>query len=48
MSGFLELSTVDLAQEFVAMIASQRAFQMNSKIITTADQMYAQAASLKE
>jgi flagellar hook protein FlgE len=47
MSGALELSTVDLAQEFVSLISSQRAFQMNSRVITTADQMYTVAANLK-
>jgi flagellar hook protein FlgE len=46
-SGTLELSTVDLAQEFVTMLASQRAFQMNSRVITTAEQMYSVAAELK-
>lgn len=46
-SGALELSTVDLAQQFVSLISSQRAFQVNSRIITTADQMYADAANLK-
>jgi flagellar hook protein FlgE len=46
-SGALELSTVDLATEFVTMIASQRAFQINSQVITTADQMYSVAAELK-
>ncbi|HEY7164388.1 MAG TPA: flagellar hook protein FlgE [Candidatus Binatia bacterium] len=43
----LELSTVDLAQQFVSLISSQRAFQVNSRLITTADQMYAEAANLK-
>jgi flagellar hook protein FlgE len=47
MSGALELSTVDLAHEFVSLIASQRAFQMSSRVITTADQMYTVAANLK-
>ena len=47
LSGALELSTVDLAQQFVALISSQRAFQVNSRVITTADQMYAEAANLK-
>jgi flagellar hook protein FlgE len=46
-SGTLELSTVDLAEEFVTMIASQRAFQMNSRVITTAQEMYSVAAELK-
>jgi flagellar hook protein FlgE len=46
-AGALELSTVDLADEFVSMISSQRAFQMNSRVITIADQMYSVAADLK-
>jgi len=46
-SNGLELSNVDLAQEFVSLISSQRAFQVNSRLITTADQMYADAANLK-
>jgi len=47
MSGALELSTVDLAREFVSLISSQRAFQVNSRVITTADQMYTVASNLK-
>ena len=46
-SGTLELSTVDLAAEFVTMLLSQRAFQMNSRVISTADEMYSVAAELK-
>jgi flagellar hook protein FlgE len=46
-SGSLELSTVDLATEFVTMLMSQRAFQLNSQVITTADEMYSVAAELK-
>ncbi|HVO94073.1 MAG TPA: flagellar hook protein FlgE [Terriglobales bacterium] len=45
--GTLELSTVDLANQFVALLSSQRAFQVNSRVVTTADQMYAIAAELK-
>jgi flagellar hook protein FlgE len=47
-SGTLELSTVDLAQQFVSLIGLQRAFQVNSRVVTTADQMYSIAAELKE
>jgi flagellar hook protein FlgE len=47
LSGTLELSTVDLAAEFVTMVASQRAFQMNSRVITTAEEMYSVATQLK-
>jgi flagellar hook protein FlgE len=46
-SATLELSTVDLAQQFVSLIGLQRAFQVNSKVVTTADQMYSIAAELK-
>ncbi len=46
-SGALENSTVDLATEFVKMINYQRAFQANSKSITTSDEMLKTALSLK-
>ena len=46
-AGNLELSTVDLAREFVSLLSLQRAFQVNSRVITTADQMYSIAAELK-
>jgi flagellar hook protein FlgE len=39
LSNSLELSNVDLAQEFVKLISFQRAFQANSRVITTTDQM---------
>ena len=35
----LEMSNVDLAQEFVKMITTQRAFQANSKVITASDEL---------
>lgn len=35
----LELSSVDLSQQFVDMIQNQRAYQANSKIVTTVDGM---------
>ncbi len=43
----LELSNVDLAQEFVKMITTQRGFSANSKTITTTDEMLAEVISLK-
>ena len=43
----LEQSNVDLAQEFVKMITTQRGFQANSKIITTTDEMLAELINLK-
>ncbi len=47
LAGGLEQSTVDVAQEFVAMISAQRGFQANSRVITTADQMYDDVVNLK-
>ena len=38
-SNSLELSNVDLAEEFVKMITAQRGFEANSKVITTTDQL---------
>jgi flagellar hook protein FlgE len=38
-SGALEMSNVDLAQQFTDMIITQRGFQANGKMITTSDQM---------
>jgi len=43
----LELSTVDIAQEFVKMITAQRGFQANSRIITTTDALLAELVNLK-
>jgi flagellar hook protein FlgE len=43
----LEMSTVDLSQEFVNLISYQRGFQANSRTVTTADQMYQEAVNLK-
>jgi flagellar hook protein FlgE len=38
-AGSLEMSNVDLAQEFTNMIEAQRGFQANGRVISTADQM---------
>lgn len=46
-SNSLELSNVDLATEFVEMIKTQQAFQANSRIITTTDQMLQEIVNLK-
>ncbi len=46
-SNSLEQSTVDLAQEFVNMITSQRGFQANSRTITTTDQLLQELINLK-
>jgi flagellar hook protein FlgE len=46
-SNSLELSNVDLANEFVKMIAAQRAFEANSKIITTTDSLLQTLTNLR-
>jgi flagellar hook protein FlgE len=43
----IEMSNVDLAQEFVKMITTQRAFQANSRVITTSDEVLQELISLK-
>ena len=43
----LEGSNVDLATEFVKMITAQRAFQANSRVITTSDEILAELINLK-
>ncbi len=37
--GFLETSNVNIVEEMVAMIETQRAYEMNSKAISTTDEM---------
>lgn len=46
-AGSLELSNVDLANEFTEMITTQRGFQANSRIITTSDSMLEELVNLK-
>ena len=46
-SGALEMSNVDLAQEFTNMIVTQRGFQANSRVISVADQMMEELVNLK-
>lgn len=38
-SGALEMSNVDLSQEFANLIVAQRGFQANAGIITTSDEV---------
>jgi flagellar hook protein FlgE len=46
-SGYLEMSNVDLAQQFTNMIVAQRGFQANSRVITTSDQLLEELVNLK-
>lgn len=44
--GYLETSNVNVVQELVSMIQTQRAYEMNSKAVQTSDQMLAKLAQL--
>jgi flagellar hook protein FlgE len=46
-SGALEMSNVDMADQFVDMIITQRGFQANSRTIQTADQLLQELLTLK-
>ncbi len=46
-SGYLEMSNVDLAQEFTSMIMAQRGFQANSRVITTSDEVLQELVNLR-
>ncbi|ALO27211.1 MULTISPECIES: flagellar hook protein FlgE [Leptospira] len=46
-AGLLEMSNVDLSDQFTDMIVTQRGFQANSRTITTSDQMIQEVLGLK-
>ena len=46
-AGALEMSNVDLAEEFTGLIVAQRGFQANSKVITSADEILQDLVNLK-
>jgi flagellar hook protein FlgE len=46
-AGALEMSNVDLSEQFVDMIVTQRGFQANSRTIQTADQLLQEILTLK-
>lgn len=46
-SGYLEMSNVDLAQEFTNMITTQRAYQANARTITVSDSLLQELVDLK-
>jgi flagellar hook protein FlgE len=45
--GAVEMSNVNLAQEFTNMITAERGFQANSRVISTADEMLQELVNLK-
>lgn len=46
LQGFLEQSNVNVVEEFINMIVSQRAYEANSKVVKAADEMYSQVNNL--
>ncbi|BAF69742.1 flagellar hook protein FlgE [Nitratiruptor sp. SB155-2] len=46
-SGMLEMSNVDISQEFINLITAQRAYQANAKTITTSDQILQTTMDIK-
>jgi flagellar hook protein FlgE len=47
MTGNIEMSNVDLAQEFTNLIIAQRGFQATSRVITTSDQVLEELVNIK-
>ncbi len=47
LNGTLEISNVDLADEFTNMIATQRGYQANSRVVTVSDTMLEELLNLK-
>ncbi len=45
--GALEMSNVDIADEFTKMIVAQRGYQANSRVITTTDQILQELVNIK-
>ncbi|MDP6985060.1 MAG: flagellar hook-basal body complex protein, partial [Candidatus Latescibacteria bacterium] len=46
-SGHIEMSNVDLAEEFTSMIVTQRGFQASARTITTSDELMSELVNLK-
>jgi len=46
-NGYLESSNVDMTSELTSLIMAQRGFQLNSRVITTADDVLAEAVNIK-
>lgn len=47
LQGALERANVDIAEEMIGMITSQRAYEVNSKVVTTADEMLRAAVQMR-
>jgi len=46
-SGMLEMSNVDIANEFINLISAQRSYQANARVITTDDQVLQETMNIK-
>ena len=46
-SGYLEMSNVDLTDEFIFMITTQRGYQANARTVTTSDQILEELLNIK-
>lgn len=46
MQGYVENSNVNVVEEFISMIVSQRAYEANTKVVRAADEMYQQVNNL--
>lgn len=46
MQGYIENSNVNVVEEFISMIVSQRAYEANTKVVRAADEMYQQVNNL--
>ena len=47
MSGYVEASNVQIVEEMVNLITAQRAYEMNSKVIQSSDEMLQTATNLR-
>jgi flagellar basal-body rod protein FlgG len=47
LQGALERANVDVVEEMIGMISAQRAYEVNSKVVTTADEMLRSATQMK-
>ena len=45
--GTVEMSSVDLAEEFARLIVAQRGFQGNARVVTTADEVLQEVVNLR-
>jgi flagellar basal-body rod protein FlgG len=47
MQGTLEMSNVNVVEEMIDLISGQRAYEINARVISAADEMLGQTANLR-